>query len=306
MSNPQEKDCMGSRLGRICLIGLTLLLLIFSALAISPHLGYSLLSYNRILDSVEDSVGSPRLAEARKAEAKRNVLTPLRSTQQDSLATPLLSQKANADSVLRPSIGADSTALPHSTGADSTAKEEPIVLDDVINFNAQDSMVLKGQNEVFLFGKGKVSYQNMSLASSYMKMRVDSSEVYARYVLDSLGRPTDLPFFTDGDQQLEMETMRYNYDTEKGFITGVLTKQEGGYLIGEKGKRMPDNTLFIESGNFTTCDHVQNPHFCLHMTKAKITPKKNIVTGPVYLVMGGVPLFPIGLPFGYFLSLIHI
>lgn len=311
MSNPQEKDCMGSRLGRICLIGLTLLLLIFSALAISPHLGYSLLSYNRILDSVEDSVGSPRLAEARKAEAKRNVLTPLRSTQQDSLATPLLSQKANADSVLRPSIGADSTALPRSmeadstallrsTGTDSTAKEEPIVLDDVINFNAQDSMVLKGQNEVFLFGKGKVSYQNMSLASSYMKMRVDSSEVYARYVLDSLGRPTDLPFFTDGEQQLEMETMRYNYDTEKGFITGVLTKQEGGYLIGEKGKRMPDNTLFIESGNFTTCDHVQNPHFCLHMTKAKITPKKNIVTGPVYLVMGGVPLFPIGLPFGYF------
>ena len=36
------------------------------------------------------------------------------------------------------------------------------------------------------------------------------------------------------------------------------------------------------------------------MTKAKVRPKKNIVTGPVYMVIEDVPLYPIGLPFCFF------
>ena len=36
------------------------------------------------------------------------------------------------------------------------------------------------------------------------------------------------------------------------------------------------------------------------MTKAKVRPKKNIVTGPVYLVLEDVPLYPLGLPFCFF------
>ena len=34
-------------------------------------------------------------------------------------------------------------------------------------------------------------------------------------------------------------------------------------------------------------------------TKAKVRPKKNVVTGPAYLVIEDLPL-PIGLPFGFF------
>lgn len=193
-----------------------------------------------------------------------------------------------------------SKSLSDASPSSDKEREEPIVLDDVVTFSAQDSMILRGQNLIFLHGNGDVKYGTMNLTSSYMRMRVDSSEVYARYILDSLGRPIDMPLFSDGTQQFEMETLRYNYNTEKGYITGVLTQQEGGYLTGDRGKRMPDNTLFLASGNFTTCDQVHAPHFCIHMTRAKITPNKNIVTGPVYLVMGGVPLYPIGLPFGFF------
>lgn len=277
------------------------MLLVFSSVATS-HRPYTALSLHNISskDSTKNKLDSTLLS--------RDSTTFTLPSSSDSLALPTI---PSVDSIARDTLTSSeiplssdnpstpSTPLPIAQ-SDSASQEEPIVLEDVVHFNAQDSMVLEGQNEVYLFGSGNVSYGTMSLSSSFMKMRVDSSEVYARYILDSLGRPTDLPFFTDGEQQMEMETMRYNYNTEKGFITGVLTQQEGGYLIGEKGKRMPDNTLFIESGNFTTCDHVHNPHFCLHMTRAKITPSKNIVTGPVYLVMGGVPLFPIGLPFGYF------
>lgn len=205
----------------------------------------------------------------------------------DSIGTPVDSTK----------VASDTTAIsPQSTGN----SEAPIVLEDIVHFAAQDSIVLLGQNEVFFFGPGSVSYQTNKLNSNYMKMRVDSSEVFASYVLDSLGHPSAYPVFTDGTQEFESETIRYNYQTQKGYITGVLTQQGEGFLSGKESKRMPDNTMYLKGGSFTTCDNHANPHFCLYMTKAKVRPEKNIVTGPVYMVMGGVPLYLIGLPFGFF------
>lgn len=38
-------------------------------------------------------------------------------------------------------------------------------------------------------------------------------------------------------------------------------------------------------GKYTTCDEHEHPHFYIQMTKAQRCPKKNIVTGPVYLVL---------------------
>lgn len=301
MNSPFAKGFLKKKTERISLGGLILLLLLSYSLARGgqsslsryqgdPDLPHWVLDSSKVTSLLATSIGD--------TIKKDSTTLAVDTIPTDSVSTKALD-----------SLGKD---FPTDSGAfaisdttiaakdDTTAKEEPIVLDDVVYFSAQDSMLLKGQNEAYLFGKGNVKSGAMSLTSSFMKMRIDSSLVYARYVLDSLGRPTDFPYFTDGTEQIEMKTMRYNYNTEKGFITGILTKQEGGYLIGDKGKRMPDNTLFIESGNFTTCDRVENPHFCLHMTRAKITPQKNIVTGPVYLVMGGVPLFPLGLPFGFF------
>lgn len=192
------------------------------------------------------------------------------------------------------------TVLTTSSENNEEGDEEPIVLDDVMYFSAQDSMVVRGSNEVFFWGPSNVKYKSSNLRSNFMKMRVDSSQVYARYVLDSLGRPIAYPIFTDEGQTVESETIRYNYNTEKGFITGILTQQGEGYITGSKSKRMPDNVMFMEGGNYTTCNHVHNPHFCIHMTRAKVTPNKNIVSGPFYIVMAGVPLYPIGLPFGFF------
>lgn len=184
--------------------------------------------------------------------------------------------------------------------SNNTSKEKPIVLEDKMHFTAEDSVVVHGQNEVLLFGKGNVDYKEADLKANFMKMQIDSSQVYAQYVLDSLGRPSHYPIFSDGKQTVETGSVLYNYDTEKGFVTDMLTRQGEGYLTGDKGKVLADKTMFLQGGNFTTCDHIHSPHFQLHMTRAKVTADKNIVTGPVYLVMGGVPLYPIGLPFGFF------
>ena len=55
----------------------------------------------------------------------------------------------------------------------------------------------------------------------------------------------------------------------------------------------------MQNGRYTTCDHHDHPHFYLQLTKAKVRPKKNVVTGPAYLVVEDVPL-PLAVPFFFF------
>ncbi len=233
----------------------------------------------------KDSVSSPTSFRDSMAEPS---LLPLDST---SLADSLKMQMPDSLS---------EEELPDSLATPIEGAEEPIVLESVINFAAADSIVMLGQNRAYFFGKGHVNYEKMSIQSNFMHINTDSSEVYAQYVLDSEGHPTAYPTFSDGNQNFESETMRYNFRSEKGYITGVLTQQGEGFLMSDKGKRMPDNTMYIEGGRYTTCDNHLNPHFYLQLTRAKVVPDENIVAGPAYMVIGGVPLYFIGLPFGFF------
>lgn len=208
----------------------------------------------------------------------------------------------------------DSIALPkveeRFTKVDSLTKEsametahssvEPIVLESELNFSAKDSVVMLGQSQFYFFGESKVNYQRLNLDAHFMHINTENSQIYAQYVLDEMGHPKAYPTFAEGEQKFESETMLYNFRTQKGYITGVLTQQGEGFLTSEEAMRMPDNTMFIKGGRYTTCDNHDNPHFYIRLTKAKVVPDKNIVSGPVYMVMAGVPLYIIGLPFGFF------
>ena len=116
---------------------------------------------------------------------------------------------------------------------------------------------------------------------------------------DSLGEIIGSPIYKDASGEYESETMRYNFKSKKGFITNVITQQGEGYLTGGRTKKMEENVLFMENGRYTTCDNHEHPHFYLQLTKAKVRPKKNVVTGPAYMVLEDVPL-PLAVPFGFF------
>ena len=151
----------------------------------------------------------------------------------DSLGRPT----ALADSLpttTRPDSLAAETDEPDSLFSSPEGQEKPIVLESVIEFAAEDSIVMLGQNRVYFFGKGKVDYQSMNIQSNFMHINTDSSEVYAQYVLDDEGHPIAYPTFTDGKQKFESETMRYNFRTEKGYITGILTQQGEGFLMSDE------------------------------------------------------------------------
>ena len=197
-------------------------------------------------------------------------------------------------------LAADSvrTAMPDTLATDSLQRKQ--ALDAPVSYQAADSIVMTAGNWAYLFGDGSVKYQQIELQAENIEMNMDSSIVFAKFGLDSVGSEFGYPLFKDGDQEYEAKLMRYNFKSKKGFINNVITQQGEGYVTAGRTKKMEDDAMNMVGGRYTTCDEHEHPHFYIQMTKAKVRPKKNIVTGPVYLVLEDVPLYPLGLPFCFF------
>ena len=176
-------------------------------------------------------------------------------------------------------------------------------IDAPVNMTAKDSMkmVMKGGNILHLYGTGTVKYKNDALGAEYIRMDADSSTLYATFGLDSIGTKFGFPVYNSEDQQseMEMEELTYNINTGKMFIRNVITQQGEGYITSGVAKKMPDDVIYMHGGMYTTCDNHEHPHFAFVLTKAKVQPGKNTITGPAYLVIEDVPL-PIAIPFGFF------
>ena len=177
-------------------------------------------------------------------------------------------------------------------------------LDDPIEGKSTDSLVYDVLNKlVYIYNEGDVTYQNSNLKADYMRIDMSNKMVYAYGKPDSLDGKAIVtkPEFSDsGSASYKMDTITYNLSSKKAKIKGVATQQGDGWLVGGSVKKMPDNTINIQNGKYTTCEETDHPHFYLAMTKAKVIPGKKVVTGPAYLVMEDVPLYPLMIPEGFF------
>lgn len=185
------------------------------------------------------------------------------------------------------------------TIAPSRIRRQKVDLDNQVVFQSSDSMILIGRNRAIMYGSGQVTYGDISLDAAIIDMDLETSDVSAVGVTDTLGVTDGSPKFSSGGDKYESESMSYNFRTERGYITNVVTQQGEGYLTGGKSKRMENGEFYIQDGMYTTCDDHEHPHFHLQITKGKVKPGSNIVTGPAYMVLAGLPL-PLAVPFGYF------
>ena len=152
------------------------------------------------------------------------------------------------------------------------------------------------QKKIYYYGKAEAKYDDITLTADCLEFDLETSTCRAYGTVDSLGKIQGRPVFKQGESTFEATEMLYNFKTKKGIITKVWTEESGGYLHGERVKRMDDNTINIRSGGYTTCDLKEHPHYQFKFTKAKVIPDDKIVTGPIYLTIEDVPL-PLVLPF---------
>ena len=208
----------------------------------------------------------------------------------DSLNTNITTSSVSADSTI---------ATPKRTAAPSRIRREKVDLDNQVKFSSADSLVLIGRSNMIMYGDGQVDYGDLKLDAALIEVDLDKSEVYAVGQPDSIGEIVGSPVFEEGGSSYETKTMRYNFKSKRGFITDVITEQGEGYLTGGTTKKTEDDYYYLENGRYTTCSDHEHPHFFFQLTRAKVKPKSNIVTGPAYMVLMGLPL-PLAVPFGYF------
>ncbi len=152
---------------------------------------------------------------------------------------------------------------------------------------------------VYYYGDVTVKYGNLELKADYMEYNTNSRTVYACGTKDSTGKLIGSPVMKEGEQNYQMENVYYNFKTGKAIITNVITQEGDGYLHGALIKKMPDNSINIKGGKYTTCDH-EHPHFYLSMSEARVLQEpKQTVFSYSYLVLEDVPLYPLLLPFGF-------
>lgn len=186
-----------------------------------------------------------------------------------------------------------------SLSTDSVPKKKS-ALESIVDYTAKDSIVMTADNWGYLYGEAEVKYTDITLKGEKIFMNMDSSLVYATFGLDSVGKEFGFPVFADKSSELESKTMKYNFKTKKGYSTHLVTTQGEGYIIADRAKKNADDSYFTEDAKYTTCDDHEHPHFYLALTKGKVRHGKNVVAGPAYLVIEGLPLYPLGLPFGFF------
>ncbi|NOU47955.1 MAG: LPS-assembly protein LptD [Bacteroidales bacterium] len=181
-----------------------------------------------------------------------------------------------------------------------TDKKPDVYLDTKVERSATDSIIQDLKNQkVYLYGTAVVTYGEIKMEADYIEIDFNTNEVFAKGVPDSTGKLMGNPVFTENGQKFEAKEMRYNFDTKKGLISKVVTEDGQGFLHGVKVKKMPDNTINIGSGSYTTCNDKEHPHFEFRFKKSKVIPDNKIVTGPAYMTIENVPT-PLAIPFGMF------
>lgn len=169
-------------------------------------------------------------------------------------------------------------------------------LDAPIFYSARDSIYTDlRKKQVHLYGDAQVDYGEIQMSAGYILIDLNKNEVLATYAYDRDSNKVEFPLFSDGADEIKASTIRYNFNTEKGFIEEVAIVQDEMHLYMEIAKRHANEEIHFKKGRFTTCD-LEEPHYHFQLSKAVLIPNKRIVSGPMNLWIGGVPT-PLGLPF---------
>ncbi len=209
------------------------------------------------------------------------------------------------------SVAAESAGRPVSDSlpADSVARapRKPL-LTNPMKSSSMDSMVyIRKTNMFYLYNQGEVTYENpnpnevMNLKGDRIWLNLETKDVDARGVMmpDSMNKMSR-PEFMQGSQKYQMDSLRFNLDNKRGLIYGSTTQQGEGYMIAGKVKMHSDKLFDAEAGKYTTCNHLDHPHFYIAMTRARMIPGKKAIFGRAYFVLEDVPLYFPFVPFGFF------
>ncbi|MBB4119269.1 lipopolysaccharide assembly outer membrane protein LptD (OstA) [Mesonia hippocampi] len=183
--------------------------------------------------------------------------------------------------------------------ADTLKKQSTFLSDQVVS-TAKDYIKFDRKNErVYLYNEAKIVYGDLEIQAGLIILDNRKNEVYAFGIKDTANNYTQKPIFTQANNVVEPDSIRFNFDTEKALVYNSRTEQGGFKIKGAVTKRQNDSVYFMKNVKFTTAQNIDDPEYYFYARKIKMVPDKKIVSGLVNMYIADVPT-PLGLPFGYF------
>jgi lipopolysaccharide export system protein LptA len=212
---------------------------------------------------------------------------------QNTPLTPasLMTDSLTTDNVLRDSL---------NVAQDSLKSQLPeSEIETTIVYTSRDSIQMDVPNQIVkLYGEAKITYGSIELTAAEIEINYLTKIVSAKSATDTTGRVIGKPVFKDGDETYETDNMKYNFESRKAKIDGVVTQQGEAVMQGEKVFKNQRDELFISHAKYTTCN-MADPHFHIESSKLKVVPGKKVISGPFHIKVKDIPT-PIGFGFGMF------
>ena len=139
-------------------------------------------------------------------------------------------------------------------------------LDTLIFYGADTTEGTLDRSTVILKSNAWVKYRGMEITAAKIVIEQPKRLMTAEAIPDSIDsagnvmRYKGVPKFSEGGESFTGNKMEYNFDTRRGRVVMGETKMQDGIYYGENIRKIGDNTLYIRSGRFTTCEE-KDPHF---------------------------------------------
>ena len=173
------------------------------------------------------------------------------------------------------------------------------MLDDIVSYYGEEYVYIdQKKSKVYLYNEAYIIYGDLRIDAGLIILDYEKNEVYARGI-DSAGVYSQKPKFVQASNEVNPDSIRFNFDTKKALIYNSRTMQNNFNVIAEVTKRENDSVIYVRNVKFTTSDNIDDPDYYFYSRRAKFVPKKKIVTGLTNMYIADVPT-PIGLPFAFF------
>jgi len=180
---------------------------------------------------------------------------------------------------------------------DSVKLKETLI--DIVKYKATDYIKVNRREQLmYLYNEAEINYTDVNIKAGKIIINYAKSEIYAYGIKDSTGY-TQPPIFKQGENVVEPDSIRYNFDTEKALIFNSRTEQTGMNLKAAVTKKENDSVYYVKDLILTTSKNLEDPEYHIKVRKAKLVPSKKIVSGVANMFIYSVPT-PLGIPFAYF------
>jgi lipopolysaccharide assembly outer membrane protein LptD (OstA) len=155
------------------------------------------------------------------------------------------------------------------------------------------------KKELSLYDEAELYYKDIELKAGTIIMDYEKNEVYAGRLKDTAGVYSQYPYFKQGANVVEADSIHFNTKTKKARVWNSRSDQGEFRIKGEVTKKENDSVYFIKGARFTTSENIDDPEYYFYTNKVKLVPGKKVVVGTTNMVVAGVPT-PLALPFAFF------